>query len=164
MIFLTLGTQLPFDRLVKAVDQWCGENSTVEVFGQIAVEAGEGYIPKNFNWKSFVEPDEFNNAYEKASLVVAHAGMGSIISALMQAKPIIVMPRKANLGEHRNDHQLATAEKFKTRDGVYVADNVSQLGDLLSSMTGTSDIKMSSQVSPFADPSLIETLRAFIRD
>ena len=157
MIFLTLRAQLPFDRLMDAVNHWCRGNSLVEVFGQIAVGAGEDHIPKNFNWTSFVEPDEFNHNYEKASLGVAHADIGFIVSALMQSKPIVLMPKKVSLGEQRNDRQLATVEKFKTRDGSCVADNENQLGSWLNSMTGKSDVEMSSQVNPFADPSLIGT-------
>ncbi|MCG8094946.1 MAG: glycosyl transferase family 28, partial [Candidatus Thiodiazotropha endolucinida] len=62
---------------------------------------------------------------------VAHAGMGSILSSLSLGKPIIIMPRKASLGEHRNEHQMATAKRFQNRPGVYVAWDEKQLVVLL---------------------------------
>ncbi len=56
-------------------------------------------------------------------MVIAHAGMGSIISALEIGKPIVVMPRRGSLRETRNDHQVATAERFGSRGRVIVADD-----------------------------------------
>jgi UDP-N-acetylglucosamine transferase subunit ALG13 len=47
--------------------------------------------------------------------------MGSIISALRHGKPIVVMPRRAVLGEHRNEHQNATAARFADRPGIFVS-------------------------------------------
>ena len=56
-----------------------------------------------------------------STAIVAHAGMGTILTALELGKPLLIMPRRAALGEHRNDHQLATAERFAAVDGVKVA-------------------------------------------
>ena len=36
-------------------------------------------------------------------MIVAHAGMGTIISAMQHQKPIIIFPRIAALGEHRTN-------------------------------------------------------------
>lgn len=162
MIFLTLGTQLPFDRLVKAVDNWCAVNPDKEVFGQIAVTEGVSYIPSNFHWTTFVEPDEYTRIFNGAHLIVAHAGMGSIISALTGVKPIIIMPRKASLFEHRNDHQLATAQKVESREGIYVATNEKDLEFFLDQLTAVNYAASNSGVGKFADSSLIDKIRIFI--
>jgi UDP-N-acetylglucosamine transferase subunit ALG13 len=53
--------------------------------------------------------------------------MGSLITALEAAKPIIVMPRKLQFGEHRNDHQVATAEQFKKFKSVNVVNSSSEI-------------------------------------
>lgn len=58
--------------------------------------------------------DEFDKLCHDARLIVAHAGMGTIISAMTKGKPIIVFPRIAALGEHRNEHQLATSKNERT--------------------------------------------------
>ena len=54
-------------------------------------------------------------------MIYAHAGMGTILSALKQDKPIIIVPRLASLKEHRNDHQIATAMRMDELGYVYVA-------------------------------------------
>ena len=38
MIFVTVGAQLPFDRLVDTVDAWAGRKGDTEVLAQIAVD------------------------------------------------------------------------------------------------------------------------------
>ena len=77
MIFVAVGTQFPFDRLIKAVDEWAGKNNET-AFAQIA----EGdYLPKHMQWERFVDSTVYNEKVEQASLIVAHAGMGNIITA-----------------------------------------------------------------------------------
>jgi UDP-N-acetylglucosamine transferase subunit ALG13 len=121
MIFLTVGSQLPFDRLVRAVDDWCGRRKPTGVFGQIADPGPDGFYPKNFAWDRFLTAAQFDRHVAGAVLIIAHAGMGSIISALTLAKPIVIMPRRGALGETRNDHQYATALEFGARSGIHVA-------------------------------------------
>ena len=162
MIFLTLGTQLPFDRLVRAMDIWCADTPDQTVFGQIATSSSENYLPKNFEWKDFVEPDEFKSLYEEADLIVAHAGMGSIITALTGAKRIMIMPRSAALNEHRNDHQMATANRFKDRENVYVADNEHVFSKLLTELIEVKYVAGYTKADEFAEPSLINAIRDFI--
>ena len=108
MIFVTVGEQLPFDRLIRTVDKWAA-GSGQEVFAQIG---DTDLIPNILKYKKFLDPDEFKEKFNSAELIVAHAGMGTIITALEFNKPILVMPRQAALGEHRNDHQFATTNKF----------------------------------------------------
>ena len=64
---------------------------------------------------------------ENAEIIVAHAGMGSILTSLSMGKRIIVMPRRASLHEHRNDHQFASASKLKTVSGLTVAEDTRAL-------------------------------------
>jgi len=53
--------------------------------------------------------------------------MGSIVTAMEFGKPIVIMPRDHERGEHRNGHQMATAQRFMDTPGVYVAMNKQQL-------------------------------------
>jgi UDP-N-acetylglucosamine transferase subunit ALG13 len=57
--------------------------------------------------------------------------MGSILTALKYKKPIILFPRNADFGEHRNNHQQATLRSFKDTPGVYAAFSESELLALL---------------------------------
>ncbi len=117
MIFVAVGTQFPFDRLIKAVDEWVGEHNET-AFAQIA----DGkYIPEHMQWERFIDSEVYNQKVEQASLVIAHAGMGNIITASEKEVPIIVMNRQYKLGEHRNDHQADGLKWMGKLTGVYTA-------------------------------------------
>ena len=94
----------------------------------------------------------------KARLIISHAGMGTIFSALQKDKPIIVFPRVVALGEHRNEHQVATANKFKELGSVYVAMNEDELKKLLLCQ----NLKPLSEIGKYASRSLIESIEGFI--
>lgn len=127
MIFVTIGTQAPFDRFIRAVDRIASRTDE-----KIIAQTYKGkYVPQHIETIDFLPPDEFNRLFNEARLIVAHAGMGTIISALAQKKPIVVMPRLASLGEHRNDHQMATAMKMNELGYVHVAYDNKQLETLM---------------------------------
>ncbi|WP_298399735.1 glycosyltransferase [uncultured Azonexus sp.] len=130
MIFITVGTQLPFDRLIKVLDVWAGENASTGVFGQIGPSK---LIPKNFESAAFLSPSEIAEKFSNADLIIAHAGMGTVLSAMKLRKPILIFPRRADLGEHRNDHQMATARWLESRLGLTVAFDEEALLDRLQS-------------------------------
>jgi hypothetical protein len=91
MIFLTVGTQFPFDRLVKAVDHLFDEGlMPEEVFGQIGVST---YKPRHFETVVSLEKNTYDDRFQQASAVISHAGMGAITMALDQSKPLLVMAR-----------------------------------------------------------------------
>lgn len=123
MIFVTIGTQAPFDRLICAVDE-IAASLDEPVIAQVYKSS---YQPKYIKTVDFLAPGEFNKLFEEARIIVAHAGMGTIISALIKKKPIIVFPRLASWGEHRNEHQMATAMKMNELGYVYVAYDSRQL-------------------------------------
>ena len=156
MIFATVGTQAPFDRFVKIVDDIASEISE-----EIVVQAfHDQYTPKNVRQVDFLPPDEFNELFSKARMIVAHAGMGTIISAMKQGKPIIVFPRIASLGEHRNEHQMATARQMERMNYVYVAYDEQQLRQLMLS----DDLKSLHSLGEFASESLIDDIKKFIEN
>jgi UDP-N-acetylglucosamine transferase subunit ALG13 len=118
VIFVTVGSVDPFDRLVRAIDEWAGSRGRTDVFAQIGRSR---YQPRHIEAVQFLTPAEFRERIRAARLIVAHAGTGSIIAALEVGTPIIVMPKWAHLGEHRNDHQVATAKRFGEKQGIIVA-------------------------------------------
>ena len=127
MILLTIGTQLPFDRLVRALDD-LAPSLPEEIFGQIGAAS---YEPVHIHWTATLRPDQFEEKFRSASVIVSHAGIGTILTAQKLHKPLIIVPRLAKHGEHRNDHQLATANQVKDKPGVYVANDVDELPELL---------------------------------
>ena len=160
MILLTVGSQLPFCRLVRAVDAWCAATGRSDIVGQIGSIGPDSYRPRHFKWDQFIAPGRFDELMTEADLIIAHAGMGSIISALRNAKPIVIMPRRAALGEHRNEHQQATAARFAGRQNIYVADDERVLPATLERAAGGPS--QTATISPFADRKLINSLRSYI--
>ncbi|WP_374511646.1 glycosyltransferase [Niveibacterium sp.] len=156
MILVTVGTQLAFDRLVGAVDEWASKQRGVEVFAQVGPSRMRF---DHLQTRAFVPPDEANDLFQRADLIVSHAGMGSILTALKYRKPILIMPRKAGLGEHRNDHQLATAKWLGTRPGVTVAWEASDVARLIDAR---SELQSGGGIPDFASAELIDRLKSFI--
>lgn len=150
MIFATIGTQAPFDRFVKILDELC-KNIDEEIVCQTIQT---NYQAQNIKTVDFLPPDEFDQYFKKARLIIAHAGMGTIISALRQKKPIIIVPRLASLKEHRNDHQMATAMRMHELGYVYVAYDKTQLEELINQK----DLKPLKDIGDFASTSLINSL------
>ncbi|MCG8491226.1 MAG: hypothetical protein MI743_06400 [Sneathiellales bacterium] len=164
MIFLTVGHELGFDRLVKAMDVWARENSDHKLFGQIGEISPDTYTPGHFEYQEFLSPAEFEGHFETSDVIVSHAGMGTIITALRKAKPIVLLPRKGSLRETRNDHQIATVDRFRSRDGIFVADEEGDLPEMLAqALDRSSENKGESKASDFASDELISALRDFIQ-
>lgn len=127
MIFATVGTQLPFPRLIQALDT-IAERHAIEIIAQSAHILSDAPYLKQYG---SLPPDEFDGLAARSDMIVAHAGTGSVLSAAQHGKPIILFPRIAALGEHRNEHQLATAQMFRSRRGIYVATDVDELESLI---------------------------------
>lgn len=157
MIFVTVGEQLPFDRLVRAIDEWAGLSGH-EVFAQTG---RTDLMFKHIAHKHFLDHNEYRARFLSADLVVAHAGMGTIISAIEMCKPILVMPRLAALGEVRSDHQLATAKKIYSLGYASVAYDEKELGEKMNDFgkSGYSEISK----RPVPDSSkIISAIRCFL--
>lgn len=156
VIFVTVGAQMPFDRLVRTVDRWAGDRCRGDVFAQIGPT---DYRPTSIRWTNFMDPGQFRRRCEAASVIVAHAGTGSIITALQLGKPILVMPRRAILRETRNDHQVATAERFRRFESVAVACDEKEL---IARLEGIDDLRGLQAVGPHASPELVRAIGEFI--
>ena len=117
MIFATVGTQLPFDRLLTGLDSWAARNPNLPIMAQTGVSSKPF---ASIQTVPHLGQSEFRKLIQQARLVVAHAGMGTILSAAELGKPIILMPRRAKFNEHRNDHQQDTANEMSRLSNVTV--------------------------------------------
>ena len=123
MILLTVGMQLGFDRLIEAMDKLA---PSLEI--PIIAQTGKGtYRPQNMEARERIGPAEFEELVKKSELIVSHAGIGTVLTAARFSKPILLVPRKASLGEHRNDHQLATVRNLEGRPGILIAFDENEL-------------------------------------
>jgi UDP-N-acetylglucosamine transferase subunit ALG13 len=156
LIFVTVGSADPFDRMIRAIDEWAGSRGRTDIFAQIGKSS---YKPVNIEAVQFLSPAQFRERICSARLIVAHAGMGSIIAALEVGTPIIVMPKWAHLGEHRNDHQVATARHFGSKAGITVAQDEN---DLKVKLDQENALQAPERIPTVASPELIAELKSFI--
>ena len=159
MIFVAVGTQFPFNRLIEFMDQWASEHNE-EVIAQIS---DGDYIPKNMKWERFLDGEQYNKNIAEASVFISHAGMGNIISAREQQTPIIVMNRQFKLGEHRNDHQADGLEWMGKLEGVLTASDKEELfqqihtikssnfSEMVCASTTVGNEKLSTYIADFID-------------
>lgn len=153
MIFVTVGTQLPFERMIRVVDDWAGRHPDVEVFAQIGPVKID--LPKHMQHAQFLASAQADAMMKRADVIVAHAGMGSVLNALSLQRPIIIVPRRAALAEHRNDHQVATARWLQERSGVFVAWDEAEVAHLLDERHSMSS---GEAISPYASGPLVDML------
>jgi UDP-N-acetylglucosamine transferase subunit ALG13 len=125
VILLTVGTLAPFDRLVSAVDDLVGAGVIRDtVFAQVG---NTSYQARHFEAVPSLPKPEFEARVRESSMMIGHAGMGTIILALEHSRPLLVMPRLHAHGEHVNDHQVGTARKFAASGHVLAAMSVDEL-------------------------------------
>lgn len=163
MIFLTTGMQLPFDRLVRAVDDWADTAQPAGgIVAQVLPAPRAPYVPRNFETRARLAPEEYDAIFAKADLIVSHAGMGTILTALTHAKRICIMPRQVRFGEHRNDHQLATVERLGPHPGLFKARDTDALPACLDAAMQAGRDTVQARLDPFAPEAFTSRLRAFI--
>lgn len=159
MIFVSIGSMLPFDRLVIAVDEWARDNPHQEVFIQI----GEGsYLPQHAPYARIIPMKEYRSRLASCDLFVAHVGMGSILQALEEKKQMLLLPRDIKLNEHTTDHQVHTARRFQGREGMRIVETT---GELKAEMTNLLSTPMGGlkHFSNKASPQLIDAVATYLK-
>ncbi len=122
---VTVGTVLPFDRLVNGVaslDPAAGRPT------RIVAQVGDGgQKPQGIDSSENITFEEMTDLLERANVVFCHAGNGSLMTALQAGCRIIAMPRRADLGEHWDDHQREILHAFAARGVIEVAEDADDL-------------------------------------
>jgi UDP-N-acetylglucosamine transferase subunit ALG13 len=155
LILVTVGTQLTFDRLIKAVEAWAIENDYTDIVFQTGTNA---YKPKVGNTYDFINASQMDKYFSAAELVIGHAGMGTILTCLTNSKPLVIMPRLFKYDEHRNDHQVGTFDKVKKIVGIISAKEESELGACISAALEL-DVSTIS-IGDFAEHKLIKYIQS----
>ncbi len=134
MIFVTIGTHEPFARLLQALDRFPGDE-------EIVVQCGLSPVrPTRATCVDFLTYDELVTHVRNARVVVAHAGVGTIMTSIENGKRPVVVPRLARLGEAVDDHQLELARRLDRAGLVTIVENVSMLPDVVSTHDGGSSV------------------------
>ena len=133
MIFITVGTQrFQFNRLLKEVDKLISENKiTEEVFAQIGYST---YKPKYYNFKDFINSEEYENILAKSNIVITHGGTGTIIKAVKHRKKVIAIPRLKAFGEHVDNHQMQIISEFNEIGFLQKVEDINNLSDIIEKM------------------------------
>ncbi len=159
MIFVAVGTQFSFDRLVQYMDEWAISDHNTNNETVIAQISNGEFIPENIQSQAFMQGEEYNNNIREASVFVSHAGMGNIISARELGTPIIVINRQFKLGEHRNDHQADGLKWMGKLDGVYTA---STKEELFSHLNQIDQLQIENKGNTVGSPDLTDYIASFI--
>jgi UDP-N-acetylglucosamine transferase subunit ALG13 len=109
---VTLGTQpdYGFRRLIVRLVELLPRNA--EVLWQVGNTDVGGLGIDALQW---VDQATLNRALAEADLVVAHAGIGSAISALEAGRLPVLVPRRRAYREHVDDHQQLLAAALSSR-------------------------------------------------
>lgn len=126
MIFVTVGTQLPFPRLMREMDRIAGR-----LCEPVIAQTCEDTRYTNLIVEPYMSAARYNEVVERARIIVAHAGIGTVMAARQYGIPAILVPRRADLGEHRNDHQIGTVRQLLGREGIRAVWNPETLDEYL---------------------------------
>lgn len=97
MIFVTVGTTMPFDALIRAMDDIAsGPVGQEEIICQI----GSGqYIPQHC--EHFRYTPKIEEFIGRASLVIGHGGTGTVLGLLSSGRPFIAVANPSGADDHQ---------------------------------------------------------------
>lgn len=156
MIFLTVGGEkYPFDRLVRAIDEAVASGAlTGPVFGQVG---SADYLPVHYPCARYLEFPEMVHNIDRAEIVIAHAGVGTVLLALSRGKIPVIFPRRPEFGEHLDDHQVEFARRAAGAGKVLSAEETGELINLARNFDSASAAR------PSPGESLKENLIQYLR-
>jgi UDP-N-acetylglucosamine transferase subunit ALG13 len=122
--FVTVGNATqPFDRLLDAIAL-----STEVLPKPVVVQRGVSRVcHPQWETHDFLNMETFEQFVSGCTLLIMHAGAGSVIHALTAGRRPVVMPRRARWGEIVDDHQLEFAEALQGTGQVIVAHDAEEL-------------------------------------
>lgn len=135
--FVTVGNaKQPFNRMFELI------RLAIDLLPQPIIAQTGSAIVKIHGVKTFeVLPGEhFKQLIKDSSVVIMHAGAGSLIHALNNLHKPIVIPRRYKYGEHIDDHQIQLAREFYMQDKIYLVENIIDMHQALSILK-SSEIK-----------------------
>ena len=132
MIFVILGTQdKKFPRLLEAIQKKIDEGK-IDKEEEIVVQAGSTKFESNdMKIVDYLPVNEFEELIDKADIIICHAGVGTILTALKKGKKIIAAARLKKYGEHVNDHQLQILDNFTKKGYILPLEDFNKIDVLI---------------------------------
>jgi len=149
------------DRLLRYADEVAADYSSCEFLAQTG---DTRYMAQHIKLLPWLDSVEFERLVSTCDVFVSHAGMGNILLAAQYQKPIVVVPRQAELGEHINNHQVATADTLKNRSFIYVASTAGELGQFIRHILDTQKDDQNFIQANRHRGDLVNAIRGFIDD
>jgi len=75
----------------------------------------------------FIPFDKMRKYIKDSSVVITHGGVGSIMDALSFDKTPIVVPRRKELNEHSDDHQMQITKEMEKQGLIIPVYNIDDL-------------------------------------
>jgi UDP-N-acetylglucosamine transferase subunit ALG13 len=122
VIFATVGSHptFKFDRLLDSLDGLPGD--------ELIVQHGPGKPPAGAREAvAFMSFADMIEHMRQASVIISHAGVGSILCALQSGRVPVVMPRKARFDETVDDHQVELARALAPTDRIILVEAAEEL-------------------------------------
>jgi UDP-N-acetylglucosamine transferase subunit ALG13 len=135
MIVVTVGThEQQFDRLARAVIALGDSEPMLVQYGTCTITDGPG------EWVDFLSFDELAERAKDARAFICHAGVGSIVLARRCGHRPIIMPRRPELGEHVDEHQLELSRRLHKAGLVTVVEDEQQLAAAVRNPAGVPEL------------------------
>lgn len=127
-LFVPLGTQkFPFGRLITALNELVDKG--VYAPEEIVMQSTMYPVEPKFKHVGLIPADEFKHYMQEAEVVITHSGVNSIISCMQLGKPLVVIPRLHEYGEHVDNHQVEIANLMSKKYDVLTLMDMKDLED-----------------------------------
>jgi UDP-N-acetylglucosamine transferase subunit ALG13 len=114
---VALGTEVwPFTRAVDRIRELLPD---ADITWQVGVT---DYAARGEQLQRWLPPAQLRTAMHEADVVIAHAGVGTVLAALGVGKVPVVLPRLEAQREHVDDHQVEVAAMLDRRSLVVSVD------------------------------------------
>ena len=130
-VVVTVGTDHhPFARLVGWIHAWATAHPDVPVLLQLGTTDPPPPVP-SVRAVALLPHQELVAAMAEADVVVAQGGPGGIMDARSVGRQPVAIPRRGDLGEHVDDHQVRFTAWMAERGLVHLAtDEATLLAEL----------------------------------
>jgi UDP-N-acetylglucosamine transferase subunit ALG13 len=148
--FVGVGTHIyPFDRLLRIVDD-AVERGILP--GPVVAQTGVStYRPRAFEARAWLAPTEIHSAVKSSRHVITHAGAGLMSAALSAGRRPLVLPRRAELREHFDEHQQQLVGELGRLDMIVLLGTGITNSDLEASTRPLPDPRLTLHATPLGD-------------
>lgn len=113
----------PFSRLMDWIVRWSSSHPETEVF----IQCGTSVPPSGLTSTALVPHAELLGRFADADVVVTHGGPATIMDARQTGHIPVVLPRRPELGEHVDNHQLLFTARLAESGQIHLAKNYEDL-------------------------------------